>query len=107
MRIDVIADNKTFVVEVPELVLDQGGDFFQKMDKDMDNGWQMSREWVENPNTTQRCQIAADRLLASLQAGSEEMAALMAGYIVSHLGPIKGIRIDTTGEMTGTEFITE
>ena len=36
------------------------------MDQDMDAGWQMSRDWVDNPSREQRCQIVADKLLTAL-----------------------------------------
>ena len=71
----------------------------------MDGGWQMSRTWVEELNQLQRCQIAADRLMVALEAGDEPMTALMAGYIVKRLPGVSAVRIDTTGDMTGTEFV--
>ena len=46
MILYVIVDDKTYPIEVPEDVLKDGKDFFQKMDRDLDKGWQMSRDWV-------------------------------------------------------------
>ena len=45
--------------------------FFQKMDRDMDQGWQMSRDFIENPDRTQRAQIAAHRLMLAMSAGKK------------------------------------
>lgn len=106
MRLEVITDDQTRIVEVPDLVLNEGEEFFAGMDRDMDNGWQMSRQWVEHPGQTERCQIAADRLMLALESGNEQIAALMAGYILARLPGVAAVRIDTSGDMLGTEFVT-
>jgi len=67
----------------------------------------MSREWVENPGTIQRCQIAADRILTSLHTESEKMATLMAAYILKKLPNVTTVDIDTEGDMTQTSFSEE
>lgn len=87
----------------PELV-QQAEEFFLKMDSDMDQGWQMSRQWVEQPDTRQRCQIVADRLLSALETHNDNMITLMAGYILSRLPGVMALRIDTNGEIQNTEF---
>lgn len=106
MRLKVIAEDRTEVVEIPEHVLEQGEEFFAKMDRDMDGGWQMSRVWVDAPTRLDRCQIAADRLLAALEAGNDAMKLLMAGYIVARMPGTTGVRISTDGEMQETEILT-
>ena len=68
MKLDVIIDSKTHRIEVPQDMLAEGETFFQKMDRDMDSGWQMGPEFVESPDTAQRCQIAANKLLVSVSA---------------------------------------
>jgi hypothetical protein len=75
------------------------------MDADMDRGWQMSRQWIEHPNQLQRCQIAADKLMAAEEAGNETMVQLMAAYILTRLPGVAGVRINTEGEMLETEFM--
>jgi phosphoribosyl-AMP cyclohydrolase len=65
----------------------------------------MSREWIENPNTEQRCQIAADRMLTAIMQENENTKILMAGYILSRMPKATDVRIDTSGEILGTEFI--
>ena len=107
MKLDVIIDGKTHRIDVPQDVLDEGETFFQKMDSDMDTGWQMGPEFVESPNTAQRCQIAANKLLVSVSARNKLLAELMAGYILRRLPGIKTVEIDTGGEMLNTEFIFE
>ena len=105
MKLDVIIDGRTHRIDVPQDMLDEGETFFQKMDRDMDSGWQMGPEFVESPDVTQRCQIAANKLLVSVSAQNKLLVELMAGYILKHLPGIKTVEIDTGGEMLNTEFI--
>lgn len=104
MILKVIIDEKTIPIEVPDYMLVEAESFFNKMDSDMDAGWQMSREWVESPNTVQRCQIAADRILTSVHTESEKMATLMAAYILKNLPSVNTVDIDTEGDITQTCF---
>lgn len=104
MILKVIIDEKVIPIEVPDYMLVEAEDFFNKMDVDMDKGWQMSREWVESPNNIQRCQIAADRILTSVHTESEKMATLMAAYILKKLPNITSVDIDTEGDITQTRF---
>jgi hypothetical protein len=81
------------------------GDFFKKMDADMDRGWQMSRKWVDRPDDVQRCQIAADKILTAIETENEKLAALMAAYILRRIPSIDSVDIDISGDMTATELI--
>ena len=65
MNISVEFDDKSYVLDVPESLVQEATDFFARMDDDMDGGWQMSRWWVPEPDMTQRCQIAADKLMTA------------------------------------------
>lgn len=106
MTLKVIVEGNVYSVDVPADVMEEGESFFQKMDKDMDKGWMMSRDWVENPDIIQRCQIAADRMADSINNENETLTYLMAGYILSRMKNVKEVHINTDGEMTETEFIT-
>lgn len=107
MKLDVIIDSKTHRIEVPQDMLDDGEDFFQKMDRDMDAGWQMGPEFVESPTTAQRCQIAANKLLVSISAQNKLLVQLMAAYILRRMPAIQAVDIDTAGEMLNTQLIFE
>ena len=107
MNLDVIIDSRTHRIEVPQDMLDEGEAFFQKMDRDMDGGWQMGSEFVESPDTAQRCQVAANKLLVSVSAQNKLLVQLMAGYILKRMPGVKSVEIDTAGEMLNTEFIFE
>ena len=105
MLLNVIADDQTLDLNVPPHLLTEARDFFDRMDVDMDAGWQMGRQWVERPDRHQRCQIAADKLLTALENQNRKLAVMMAAYILSRLENVSGVDIDTSGEMIGTEFM--
>lgn len=105
MKLNVFIDEQMELVEVPDDMLQDAEELFAKMDADMGKGWQMSREWVEDPNTEQRCQIVADRMLTAIMQENENTKLLMAAYILSRMPKATDVRIDTSGEITGTEFI--
>ena len=104
MILKVIIDEKTIPIEVPDYMLVEAEDFFNKMDIDMDAGWQMSRTWVDSPDNVQRCQIAADKILTAVHGDNEKIATLMAAYILKKLPNISSVDIDTEGDMTQTAF---
>ncbi|MBI3546745.1 MAG: hypothetical protein HY081_09180, partial [Gammaproteobacteria bacterium] len=105
MKLKVIVDERAYSVDVPPAMLQQAEDFFTKMDRDMDRGWQMGPEFIESPDQMQRCQIAANKLLTSISSTNETMVLLMAGYILKRLPGVTGVDIDTAGEMLHTEMI--
>ncbi len=79
MRFKVIIGAQVYAVEVPEDLLREADEFHAELDRDMDRGWQMSRQFVAQPDRLQRCQIVADRLLTSIMQGNQATAMLMAG----------------------------
>ena len=103
--LDAYIDNRMVSITLPPELMSSAADFFARMDSDMDKGWQMGREWIDNPDREQRCQIAADKLLAAIEGGNDNMKILMAGYIVSRMPGVTALRIDTAGEMLETEFL--
>ena len=104
MKLTVIIDDKTSWIEVPEDMLVEGEEFFQKMDRDMDGGWRMGPEFIEKPDQVDRCRIAADKLLAAMSTENRTLGMLMAGYILKRLRGVSSADIDTGGEMLNTEF---
>ena len=91
MILNVTIDEKSYPIEVPEEAIAEGESFFQKMDSDMDQGWQISRDWVDNPDSQQRCQIAANKLLSAISSENEALVTLMVGYILSRMPGITSI----------------
>ena len=105
MQFKVVVGEDIYAVDVPAEVLEQGTDYFARLDRDMDRGWQMSRDYVERPDRLQRCQIVADRLLTSIINNTQASATLLAAYIVVRTPGAVGVDVDTTGEMQNSELL--
>jgi hypothetical protein len=105
MRFKVVIGEQVYAIEVPEDLLREAAEFHAKLDRDMDGGWQMSREFVERPDRMQRCQIVADKLLTSIMQDNQATAMLMAAYIALRMPPAIGVDIDTSGEMQNTRLL--
>jgi len=104
MILKAMIDDQMLTLNVPGEVIAEAGSFFEQMEEDMDQGWQMSREWVPYPDKIQRCQIVANKLLTALENENERLGRLMAGYILSRLPEVDTVEIDTSGEMDQTRF---
>jgi hypothetical protein len=104
MILKAIIDDQEYTLTVPDAVVTQGEELYARLDRDMDNGWQMSREWVQHPDRLQRCQIVADKLLTALETENQKTGVLMAGYILSRLPEVDSVEIDIHGEMQNTTF---
>ena len=104
MKITVEIDDKSYELDVPADLPVEAVSFFERMDADMDQGWQMSRWWVPDPDPTQRCQIAADKLLTAIQKNNTEAALMMCAYILNRKPSTRRIRLNTEGEIQGNEF---
>lgn len=104
MELNIVIEERPITITVPDSVLVEARDFFARMNADMDQGWQMSREWVECPTQLQRCQIAADRLHTAINNRNESMVTLMAGYILAHMPKVRAVHINTDGEVQETAF---
>jgi hypothetical protein len=107
MVLYVVIDDKVHSIEVPPEMLEEGEEFFQVMDRDMDKGWQMSREWIDNPDQLARCQIAADRPVSAMATGNATLAQLMAAYMITRVPGIAAVDVDTGGEMLNTQVIMQ
>lgn len=105
MQFKVIVGAQVYAVELPEHLLQEAAGFHAKLDRDMDRGWQMSRQFVARPDPLQRCQIVADRLLTSLVQRNQATAMLMASYIALRMPGAIGVDIDAAGEMQNTELL--
>lgn len=100
MELIIVVDEHEHKLEIDLNLIEQAESFFQKMDADMDKGYQMSRTWVDNPDIKQRCQIVADRLYTALGQNNESATHMMAAYILSRAPRVKRIVINTEGDMT-------
>ena len=105
MILKVVIDDQVYPINVPDRIINEAGDFFRKIDKDMDNGWQMSRDWVDNPNQEQRCQIVGDKMLTAMHNDNEKLMVLLSAYVLARVPGVTSLRIDTNGEMLETELV--
>ena len=99
MTLKVKIDDQLLELNVPEAFIAQAQDFFAQMDTDMDQGWQVDREWIEQPDQMLRAQIAANKLLTALENQDHKLGRLMAGYIVSRIPDIDLIELSPAGEI--------
>jgi len=104
MILKAIIEDQVYTLSVPDPILQQGANFFDQLDRDMDQGWQMSREWVDAPDRMQRCQIVADKLLSALEKENHKLGMLMAGYILSRLPDVDSVELDIQGEIQNNTF---
>jgi hypothetical protein len=102
--LNVVIDGQMYAVNVEEEMVTSGVTLFDKMDEDMNKGWTLSKEFVENPDITQRCQIVGDKLLTAIEEDNEQMKMMMAAYILSRVPNIMTIHIDNTGEIFETQL---
>jgi len=104
MLLRVIIDDQVYELNVPGQLIEQAGAFFDKMDADMDAGWQMGQDWIDAPDLVQRCQIVADKLVTALEKENHKLGRMMAGYILSRLPDVDVIEPDLSGEPGNTEI---
>ncbi len=104
MILNISIEDQNYPVDVPDEMLNEGTEFFKKVDDDMDKGWQMSRSWVDNPDAEQRCQIIADKILGAFEQENKKLLVLLSAYILARLTGVKTVYVSTNGEMQETSF---
>lgn len=104
MILKVIIDDQTYEINVPDALLTEARDYFGQIDRDMDGGWQMGRDWVEAPDRIQRAQIVADRLLTAIETDNRKLGTLLAGYLLDGLPGLEAVEPDLQGEIQNTRF---
>lgn len=107
MNLEIIIEDQKKNLEVPDDMIRDAEESFNKMDRDMDQGWQMGPEYIEKPDQIDRCRIAADKILIAIDTRNENLLHLMAGYILSRVPGVTGINIDVQGDMQNTEIIMD
>jgi len=105
MILDVFVDQQAIKIQIPENMLTDANDFFNKMDSDMDKGWKIGPTYIESPDQVMRAQIAADRMLTAIDTENQTMAQLMAAYIVTRIPGVKSVNIDVNGEPLNTDIV--
>ncbi|MGB1109863.1 MAG: hypothetical protein ACPG4N_05880 [Gammaproteobacteria bacterium] len=107
MHLIVTYEGQRFQVDVDPRQIEAAKPMFEQMDKDMDQGIQMGRYFVQNPDEKQKAQMVAHKLMLALSAEKESTALAMAAYILDKDPNVAEVDIDTTGEMQDTRFIAD
>ena len=106
MILKVIIDDDEQDIHVPDDIIVDASEYFDMIDKDIDQGYQMSRTWVEKPDLLQRCQIVGDRILTALETENKKTGTLMAAYILSRVPNAYALHLNNEGDMTLYELET-
>ena len=107
MILNVVISENSIPVNVPDEIIGEAGEFFNKLDADMDKGWQVGRKWVDTLSLEQRCQVVADKMLTALENENKQVCVMMAAYILNRVPGIKGVRTATNGEINETELLMD
>lgn len=99
MILKVFLEDQTYPIEIPDFIVSDAEDFFSYLDKDMDRGWQMSQFWVDAPDTYQRCQIVADKLLTALNNDEQKTGVMLAAYILNRMPGTTDLHLSVSGDM--------
>ena len=102
--LNVVIEGNNYEVNVDEELINSASELFYKMDMDMNNGWTLGKDFVENPSVIQRCQIVGDKLLTALEDDNSQMKQMMAGYILSRVPNIMTIYLDNSGHIQETQI---
>ena len=99
MILNVFLEDQTYPIEIPDYIVTEAEDFFSILDNDMNKGWQMSQIWVESPDTHQRCQIVADKLLTALTNDDQKTGVMLSAYILNRMPGTNELHLSVTGDM--------
>ncbi len=100
MILKIFVDEHEQDINVPDEILTDARDYFDMIDKDMEQGYQMSRTWVAKPDLLQRCQIVGDRILTALETENKKTGTLMAAYILARVPNAYALHLNNEGDMT-------
>ena len=103
----IVLEDEQREITVPENIVADAAPLLEKMDGDMDHGWQIGRRFSESPGTIERCQVAADRLLSALHTDNQASITLMACYILARLEGVAAVYINSHGEPDQTLFYNQ
>lgn len=107
MQLNVFIDGRQIPIFVEDALVTGSDEFFTKMEEDIGKGWQVGREWVENPTAENCCQIAADRMVTAFEHDNRPMYSMMAAYLLARKPGLVSVIIPTDGELQETEFVVE
>ncbi len=107
MILNILIADAPHAIDVPDEIVQGATPVFDKIDADMDKGWQMSRSWVEKLSLLNRCQVVADKLVTAMETDNKQLTVMMAAYILNRLPNVDVVDIDINGEMMETLITTK
>ena len=107
MQLNIFIDGRQHPIFVKESLIADSVEFFSKMDEDMGKGWQVGREWIEQPTPENFCQVVADRMVTAFEHDNKPMYSMMAAYLLSRKPGLVAVMIPSDGEIQETEFVVE
>lgn len=72
--------------------------YLDKMESDMDNGFQLGDERIENPDMKDRAKFVAMTLIQSIEADNEAMIVATCAYLATRQTDLKEVRANADGE---------
>jgi len=107
VQLNIFIDGRQHPIFVDDALIVGSDEFFTKMDDDMKQGWQVGREWVDQPTAENFCQVVADRMMTAFEHDNKPMYSMMAAYLLSRKPGLVSVIVPTDGEIQETEFIVE
>ena len=105
MILKVTIADQLLELNVPDALIAQASEFFDRMDADMDQGWQVNREWIDQVDRPLRGQIVANKLLTAIENRDDDLGRLMAGYLLSRFTDIELLELSEAGEIRDLSLI--
>ena len=99
MILKVFLEDQTYPIEIPDYIVNEAEDFFSILDNDMNQGWQMSHIWIDEPDAHQRCQIVADQLPTALTNADQKTGVMLYAYILNRMPGTTEVHLSVTGDM--------
>jgi len=81
--------------------------FLDKMDGDMDRGFRISGEMINEPDAKQKATFVAMNLLRALQQEDDAKIAVACAYIGNRLPHVIEVRASDQGDRIHIEFVEE
>ncbi|MCW8887939.1 MAG: hypothetical protein OQK25_02625, partial [Gammaproteobacteria bacterium] len=73
MQLNIFIDGRQHPIFVDDALVTESEEFFSKMEEDVSKGWQVGREWIEQPTAENCCQVAADRMVTAFEHDNQAM----------------------------------
>lgn len=73
-------------------------EYLDKMDSDMDDGFKLGDEQIDNPDAKARAKFVAMTLIHSIDADNEQMIVATCAYLASREASLSEVRAKAEGE---------